>query len=106
MLSRSTLTIAAGALAALGFSACKTVYADTFSYKKNSFKAPPEKVQVVNVPSTLPIIPVDGALPGGGLPPGGGGIPGAPGPDAGAIPGMPGAAPAAPAVPGAPPPAL
>lgn len=103
MSSRPTLTIAVGALAVLGFSACKTVYTDTFSYKKNSFKAPPEKVQVIKAPD-MPLMPPDGAMPGGVLPPAGG-MPGAPAPEGGAIPGIPGApaAPGAPAVPGAPP---
>ena len=98
MSSRPTLTIAVGALAVLGFSACKTVYTDTFSYRKNSFKAPPEKVPVIKAPD-MPLMPPDGVLP----PPGG--MPGAPAPEAGAIPGIPGApaAPGAPAVPGAPP---
>ena len=106
MLSRFTLAITAGTLAILGFSACKSVYSDTFSYRKNSFKAPVEKVPEIKAP-VLPLIPPDGAMPGGVLPPAGGGMPGAPAPDAGAIPGIPGAAPAvpgaAPAVPGAPP---
>ncbi len=100
MSSRPTLTIAVGALAVLGFSACKTVYSDTFSYKKNSFQAPPEKVQVIKTPD-MPILPPDAAIQGGMLPPAGG-MPGAPAPDGAAIPGIP-AAPAAPAVPGAPP---
>ena len=103
MSSRPTLTITVGALAILGFSACKTVYSDTFSYKKNSFKAPVEKTPEIKAPA-IPILPDMGGA--GGLPPGGaGGIPGAPMPDGGAIPGIPaapGAVPGVPAVPGAP----
>ena len=105
MLSRSTLTIIVGAMAVLGFSACKSVYSDTFAYKKNSFKAPIEKVPMIKVPD-IPLVPDGGAMPGGVLPPAGG-IPGAPAPDGGAIPGIPGAPPAVPgappAVPGVPP---
>ena len=104
MSSRSTLAIIVCSLASLGFSACKSVYADTFSYKKSSFQAPVEKVPEIKAP-VVPILPSEGVMPGGVLPPAGGGIPGAPAPDAGAMPGIPGApaAPAAPAVPGAPP---
>lgn len=100
MLSRSTLTIAVGALAVLGFSACKSVYSDTFSYRKNSFKAPVEKTPEIKAPDA-PVIPEGGAIPGGVMPPAGG-IPGAPMPDAGGIPGIPGAAPAVPGVPAVP----
>lgn len=104
MLSRPTLTITVASFAILGFSACKTVYSDTFSYRKNSFKAPVEKVPEIKAPD-VPILPAGGMVPDGGMPPAGGGIPGAPVPDAGAIPGIPGVPPAgaAPAVPGAPP---
>jgi hypothetical protein len=94
MLSRRTLTITAGALAIIGFSACKTVYSDTFSYRKNSFKAPVTKEPEIKVP-VVPILPEMGA-------PAGGAVPGAPAPDAGGIPGMPGAAPAAPGIPAVP----
>lgn len=101
MSSRSTLTILASALSILGFSACKTVYSDTFSYRKNSFKAPAEKVPKLDAPA-IPILP-EGAGPGvnpaapGGMP---GGLP-----EGGGIPGIPGAepAPAVPAVPAVPP---
>ena len=99
MLSRRTLTITAGALAVLGFGSCKTVYSDTFSYRKNYFKAPVVKEPEIKVP-VVPIIP-DAGAPAGGLPPAGGAIPGVPAPDAGGIPGIPGAAPAVPGVPGA-----
>ena len=101
MPSRSTLAVAAGALAVLGFSACKPVYSDVFTYKKNSFKAPPVKVPEIKAPAT-PLIP-DIAPPGGGAPGGiPGGIPGAM-PDAGGgIPGVP-PAPGVPAAPGVPP---
>lgn len=100
MLSRSTLTITVGAFAILGFSACKSVYSDTFSYRKNSFQAPVQKMPDIKAP-VLPLLPEGVAAPDGVLPPGGGAIPGAPAPDAAGIPGVPGAA--APAVPGAPP---
>ena len=108
MPSRSTLAIFVGASAVLGFSACKPVYSDTFTYKKNSFKAPPVKQPEVKVP----VLPTDlGAPPAGGIPAAPGGIPGAipgaiPGggamPDAGGIPGVP-PAPGVPAAPGVPP---
>jgi len=94
MPSRSTLAIFVGATAVLGFSACKPVYSDVFTYKKNSFKAPVVKQPEVKVP-TLP--QELGAPPAGGIPVAPGGIPGA-APDAGGIPGIPGV-PAAPGVP-------
>lgn len=37
------LFVAALALASLGLSACKTIYTDTFSWKKNDFVPPAEK---------------------------------------------------------------
>jgi hypothetical protein len=98
MLSRPTLTITLGALAIFGFGACKTVYSDTFTYKKNSFKAPAPKVELI----TEPILSPDGSAPHGGAIPPADGIPGGVMPDAGAIPGLPGAAPDAPAVPAVP----
>ncbi len=98
MSSRSTLTILVGAFSILGFSACKTVYSDTFSYRKNSFKAPAGKVAKIEAPAN-PILP-EGLGAGTGL------IPAAPQglPEGGAIPGIPGAepAPAAPGVPAVP----
>ena len=102
MSSRSTLAITVGALAILGCSACKSVYSDTFSYRKNSFKAPVEKVPNIKVP----LVPnmQDGGIGIPGAPMDGGAIPGIPGipaaPDA--APGVPGvpAVPAVPAVPG------
>ncbi len=94
MPSRSTLAIFVGATAVLGFSACKPVYSDVFTYKKNSFKAPVVKQPEVKVP-TLP--QELGAPPAGGIPVAPGGIPGA-APDVGGIPGIPGV-PAAPGVP-------
>lgn len=110
MPSRSTLAFIAGASAILGFSACKPVYSDTFTYKKNSFKAPPVKQPEVKVPT----LPADlTAPPAGGIPAAGpGGIPGAiPGggamPEAGGLgvpPGAPGVPPAVPGVPPAVPP--
>ena len=97
MPSRSTLAILAGASAVFGFSACKPVYSDTFSYKKNSFKAPVLKQPEVKVPA-LPLMP-ELSAPGGGAPaPAPGGIPGAM-PDGGGIPGIPGVPPAVPGVP-------
>jgi hypothetical protein len=113
MLSRSTLTIAVGALAILGFGACKTMYSDTYSYKKNSFQPPVVKEPEIKPPA-VPLVPEGGVLPQGA-----GGLPGAPAPEGGAlpgipgipgaapaapegVPGVPGAAPAAPAVPGVP----
>ena len=98
MLSRPTLTTCAVALAVLTFGACKPVYSDMFSYRKNSFKPPIEKVPEIK----MPLLPPEGGVPPGGVLPPGGGMPGAPGPDGGAIPGLPGAAPAAPGVPAAP----
>ena len=99
MIPRSFLTITFGVLAILGFSACKTAYSDTFSFRKNSFKAPVAKIPEIKA-QALPILPEGTAMPGGVSPAGAGGIPGAAAPDAAAIPGIPGAAPA---VPGAPP---
>lgn len=98
MLSRSTLTIAFSALAIFGSSACKSVYSDTFSYRKNSFKAPVAKEPVIKTPD---LAPGSGGLPGGVMP-GPGGMPAVPGPDPGGIPGIPGGAPAVPGVPGVP----
>ena len=105
MPSRSTLALAAGALAIFGFSACKPVYSDVFTYRKNSFKAPPVKVPEIKAPA-IPLIPdiappaggAPGGIPGGipgAMPDGGGGIPGVP-----AAPAAPGVPPAVPAVPG------
>lgn len=98
MPSRSTFAIYVGVTAVLGFSACKPVYSDVFTYKKNSFKAPVVKHPEVKVP-TLP--QELGAPPAGGIPVAPGGIPGA-APDAGGIPGIPGVPPAVPGVPAAP----
>ena len=102
MSSRSTLTIIVGSLSILGFSACKTVYSDTFSYRKNSFKAPVEKAPDIKVP-TVPIVPDGGLMPGVPGPgnPAGGPMPGIPGAEAApGVPGAPAAPPAVPAVPG------
>jgi len=98
MLSRSTLTIALGIIATLGFGACKSIYRDTFSYRKNNFQPPPKKEVAIKPPTELPP-GLDGSAPGGLPMAPGGAMPGAP--DAGAIPGIPGADPAAPALPGA-----
>ena len=96
MPSSSTFAIYVGVTAVLGFSACKPVYSDVFTYKKNSFKAPVVKHPEVKVPT----LPQDlGAPPAGGIPGAPGGIPGA-APDVGGIPGIPGVPPAVPAVPG------
>lgn len=105
MSSRSNLTILIGAFSILGFSACKTVYSDTFSYRKNSFKAPVEKAPKIEAPAipNLPDTTGGGLIPTapGGMP---GGMPGGL-PEGGAIPGIPGAepAPGVPAVPPVPP---
>lgn len=109
MLSRSTLITIITAVPIFGLCGCKAVYSDTFSYKKNSFKPPVVKQEQVTVPKDAPM-PLEGATPGGLLPGGIEGLPGAPvPPDAGgipgAVPGMPEAAPApgappAPAIPG------
>ncbi len=102
MSSRSTLTILVGAFSVLGFSACKTVYSDTFSYRKNSFKAPVEKAPKIETP-VIPILPdttgADGLIPAAP-----GGMPGGAMPEGGALPGIPGAepAPGIPAVPAVP----
>jgi hypothetical protein len=95
MLSRPTLTLAIGAVAVLGFSACKSVYSDTFSYRKNSFKAPVEKLPEMKAPD-VPLVTDGAAIPNDAPAPDGGLMPGAPAPDAGAIPGLPGAVPAVP----------
>ncbi len=97
MSSRSALAFLAGASAVLGFSACKPVYSDTFSYKKNSFQAPTPKPVEIKALTLPPVDPT--APPAGGIPAAPGGIPGAGGamPDAGGLPGVP------PAVPGVPP---
>ena len=102
MYSRSTLVATAAALSVLGLSACKSVYSDTFAYRKNSFQPPPAKQIEIKAPPSAPM-PLEGVAPGGVLPgemPGG--IPGVPGPAPG-VPGAPDGAPPAPAVPGAPP---
>jgi hypothetical protein len=110
MLSRSALLMIFGTLSLLGFGGCKTVYSDTFSYRKNSFQPPAAKQTEITPPTDIPM-PLEGATPGGLVPGGLEAIPGVPAPDAGAIPGavpgMPEAAPApgaapAPAAPGAP----
>ena len=105
MRSHSTSIAALVALAALTFGACKTVYSDTFAYRKNNFQAPPEKKVEIAAPPA-PLMPLEGAAPGGVIPGAPEAIPGVPGvPGAapeGGIPGIPGApAPGAPAVPGA-----
>jgi hypothetical protein len=91
----------------LGLCGCKTVYSDTYTYRKNSFNPPATKAPAIVAPKDAPM-PLDGAAPGGLLPGGVEGLPGAPVPDAGgampgAVPGLPEAAPApgaAPAIPG------
>ena len=99
MSSRSTFAIYVGVTAVLGFSACKPVYSDVFTYKKNSFKAPVVKQPEVKVP-TLP--QELGAPPAGGIPAAPGGILGIPGvpPAVPGVPAAPGIPPAVPAVPG------
>ena len=104
MPSRTTLFAAFAALSVLGISACKTVYSDTFSYRKNNFQAPVAKKTVITPPPTGPNL-LEGAMPNGGMPgemPGGiPGIPAAPGD--GMVPGLPVAPDAAAPVPGVPP---
>lgn len=107
MTSRSTLTATVVVLSIFGVSACKTVYSDTFSYRKNNFKAPESKKMIIAPPPTDPNI-LSGAMQGGGIPgemPGGiPGIPGAPAaPGEGMAPGLPGGPDAAAPAPGAPP---
>jgi hypothetical protein len=105
---RSALVTVFGLLSLLSLGGCKSVYSDTFSYKKNSFQPPVEKKSEIQAPKDIPM-PIEGIAPGGVMPGGIEGIPGAPAPDAGGIPGAaPGAVPglpeAAPApAPGAPP---
>ena len=103
MSSRSTLIATAAALSVLGFSACKTVYSDTFSYRKSSFQPPPKKTIEIKPPPNAPQV-IEGVNPNGvpGEMPGG--IPGIPGPAAPApgVPGGPDAAPPAPGVPAPP----
>ena len=106
MSSRSTLTVTVAALSVFGFSACKTVYSDTFSYRKNNFQAPVPKKTAIIPPPTGPNL-LEGAMQNGGIPgemPGGiPGLPGAPAaPGDGMAPGLPGAPDAAAPVPGAP----
>jgi len=112
MLSRSSLLLMFGALSLPGLGGCKSVYSDTFSYRKNGFQAPVAKQTEIVPP---PSMPLDGMPPAEQMPGGLEGIPGAPAADPGAMPGAapgavpglpeaapaPGAAPApAPAVPG------
>ena len=107
MPSRTTLLATVAALSVFGFSACKTVYSDTFSYRKNKFQAPVPKKTAITPPPTGPNL-LEGAMPNGGLPgemPGGiPGMPGAPAaPGDGMAPGLPVPPDAAAPVPGAPP---
>jgi len=103
MSSRSALILLFGALFLPVLSGCKSVYSDTFSYRKNSFKAPAVKQIEIKGPTDMPM-PLDGMAPGGVAPGNPMGIPGAPAPDAGgipgAVPGIPGLPEAAPAIPG------
>lgn len=87
MFTRSFLLVT-GIAALAGLGACKPRYADTFSFKKNSFVAPaPERTEIPPVPTeptlqpTSAPSPVPGApapIPGLTVPPPGGstGIPG------------------------------
>ena len=82
MNSRSTLVATAAALSLLGLSACKTVYSDTFAYRKNSFQPPaPKKLEIKAPPPGQN--PLEGVNPNG-----------VPGEMPGGIPGIPGPAPA------------
>ena len=101
MPSRTTLITTVAALSIFGFSACKTVYSDTFSYRKNNFQAPVAKKTEIIAPPTTPDLlgkaMGDGAMPGEAP----GAIPGLPGDGmAPAVPGVPDAAAPPPAVPG------
>jgi hypothetical protein len=49
MLSRTTHFLAS-IVALAGFSACSTPYSDVYSFKKNSFKAPPAPKSEITVP--------------------------------------------------------
>jgi hypothetical protein len=98
MPSLSTFVAPAVALAVLGLSGCKSVYSDTFSYKKNSFQPPVKTMDEIKAPTEAPH-PLEGAVPGGVLPGMPDGIPGIPAPDGG-IPGVPPAPAPAPAIPG------
>ena len=64
MSSRSTLVATAAALSILGFSACKTVYSDTFSYRKNNFQPPPVKYVEIKAPPAGPNL-LEGMMPNG-----------------------------------------
>jgi hypothetical protein len=101
MPSHSTSTAVLVVLATLTLGACKTVYSDAYAYKKNNFQAPPEKKVAIEAPPA-PLMPLEGAAPGGvipGAPEAIPGVPGAPAPDGGIPGGIPGAP--APAAPGA-----
>lgn len=95
MRSLSISVFSAAALAVLGLAACKTVYSDTFSYRKNSFQPPPTTITEIK-PPTPALNPLDPGAPGGIPPAVPGGIPEVPG----------GAVPAAPVVPPAPAPGI
>jgi len=81
MLSRPASILAAAAV--LSLSACHSTYSDVYSFKKNSFVAPPKPEPV------KPKDPSSDALPGSQI---GAPVPGALDPG---IPGIPGSAPAA-----------
>src|SRR4051794_103950 len=100
MLSRTTIFLAS-IVAAAAFSACSSTYSNVYSFKKNTFKAPPPRKADIAPPaaSANPFQGQPGATPGAdpltGIP----GVPAAPAgaPAASPIPGLeaaPGAAPA------------
>jgi hypothetical protein len=80
MLSRTTYFLAS-MVAVAGFAACSSPYADVYSFKKNSFKAPPAPKKEIAAPTPI-------TDPFAGQPVA------APGTDPSAIPGLPAAAPA------------
>jgi hypothetical protein len=99
MLSRTTHFLAS-ILAAAAFSSCSSTYSDVYSFKKNSFIAPPApKTEIAPPPPTTdPFAAQPGQVAPGGAP--APGIPGIPGLDAPA----PAPAPGTEAVPGTTPP--
>ena len=60
-------------VAALQFAGCKTIYSDTYAWKRNHYKPLAEKVKPADLlPVLPPSTPANDApppLPGGGLPP-------------------------------------
>jgi hypothetical protein len=102
-MSSRTNVFLASTVAALALSACSSTYSDVYSFRKNSFKAPPpKKTEIVEpTPTADPLQAAPLGAPGGEA-----GIPGIPGAAPGAAPAIPGLetppATPAPADPGAP----